>query len=164
MGRSKAELFLHCIVDAAAPVFNELIAVQRHGDARLGITTIFEVEHEDSGPVFGLIRALEHAQGRCFVLATDYPLITTEILRHLQARFETCGAPLLVPVWHGIPQVLCAGYSSDLLPVIRRRVAEGKLDLRGLIEEVHALKMEVTGDIWLNVNTPADLEKAGRLL
>ena len=46
----------------------------------------------------------------------------------------------------------------------RRRAADGKLDLRGLIDEIDAVTVEVSGDMWLNVNTPADLQKAERLL
>jgi len=163
LGRSKADLFLRRIVAAASPVFDDVIAVQHDGPPWAGITTIFDEQRSQEGPVFGVIRALEHARDRCFILATDYPLITAETLRDLRSRFEKCGAPLFVPVWQGIPQVLCAGYSAELLPVIRRRAADGKLDLRGLIDEIESITVEVSGDMWLNVNTPADLQKAERL-
>jgi len=164
LGRSKAELFLRRIVAAASPVFDDVIAVQHDGDPWADIETIFDEQHAQQGPVFGVIRALEHARGSCFILATDYPLITVESLRDLRSRFEQCGAHLFVPVWQGIPQVLCAGYSAELLPLIRRRAADGKLDLRGLIDETDAVTMEVSGDMWLNVNTPADLQRVERLL
>lgn len=164
LGRSKADLFLRRIVAAASPVFDDVIAVQHDGDPWPDITTVFDEQHDHQGPVFGVIRALEHARGRCFILATDYPLITTAALRDLRTRFEKSGALLFVPVWERIPQVLCAGYSAELLPVIRRRAADGKLDLRGLIDEANAVTVEVSGDMWLNVNTPADLQKAERLL
>lgn len=165
LGRSKADLFLRRIVAAASQAFDAVIAVQHDGDAFAGIATIFDEQHvKNEGPVFGVLRALEHAGAPCFILATDYPLITVESLRDLRSRFEKCGAPLFVPVWQGIPQVLCAGYSAELLPVIRRRAADGKLDLRGLIDETDAVTVEVSGDMWLNVNSPADLQKAERLL
>ncbi len=141
-----------------------MIAVEREGDAWPGITTIFDETHSDGAPVFGVMRALDHARGRCFVLATDYPMLTGEILRGLRARFEESNATLFVPVWKEIPQMLCAGYSPELLPVIRRRAADGRLDLRGLIGETDAITIEVSGDMWLNVNTPADLRKVERLL
>jgi molybdopterin-guanine dinucleotide biosynthesis protein A len=164
LGRSKADLFLRRIVAAASPVFDGVIAVQHDGDPWVGITTIFDEQHAHEGPVFGVIRALEHSRSSCFILATDYPLLTVESLRDLRSRFEKSGAPLFVPVWQGIPQVLCAGYSAELLPLIRKRAADGKLDLRGLIDETDAVTVEVSGDMWLNVNTPADLQKAERLL
>ena len=164
LGRSKAGLFLGRMIRIASPVFEEVIAIQRDGDPFAGITTIFDEQHSREGPVFGVMRALEHAPDSCFVLATDYPLLTTEIVRDLRSRFEQSHATLFVPVWNAIPQVLCAGYSPKLLPLIRRRAADGKLDLRGLLDEVDAVTMEVSGDNWLNVNTPADLEKAERLL
>lgn len=157
LGRSKADLFLRRIVAAASPVFTDVIAVQKHGEA--SIRTILDDSHSGDAPVFGVIRALEHAGGRCFILATDYPLLTTEILRELREAFLESQASLFVPVWRSIPQVLCAGYSAALLPVIRQRVLDGKLDLHGLLEVTDAVTMEVSGDMWLNVNTPADLER-----
>jgi molybdopterin-guanine dinucleotide biosynthesis protein A len=164
LGRSKADLFLHRIAAAASLAFDDVIAVQHDGEAWTDIQTIFDEPSAREGSVFGVIRALEHAGARCFILATDYPLITADALRDLRSRFEKSAAPLFVPVWEGIPQVLCAGYAPELLPLIRRRAANGKLDLRGLIGESDAVTVEVSGDTWLNVNTPADLQKAQRLL
>lgn len=163
MGQSKTAMFLDRIVAAATPVFGRIVAVQRHGMDPLPIETIFEEEHSGEAPVFGVIRALEHCRGRCIILATDYPLMTSALLRDLCSRFESSGAPLLMPVWRCSPQPLCAGYSSDLLPVLHRRISEGKLDLRGLIDEVDAVTIEIEGNELLNVNTPAEMEEAERL-
>src|SRR5438477_329700 len=80
MGRSKTELFLDQVARVASAVFEEVMAVQRYGGTAASIATIYETPHDDQAPVFGVARALEHARERCFVLAVDYPLITTEIL------------------------------------------------------------------------------------
>ncbi|HEY3055609.1 MAG TPA: molybdenum cofactor guanylyltransferase [Thermoanaerobaculia bacterium] len=163
MGQSKTALFLDRISAAATAAFDRVIAVQRHNMERLRIETIFEEPHEVEAPVFGVVRALEHCDARCVILATDYPLITTALLRDLRSRFESSGAPLFMPVWRGAPQPLCAGYSADLLPILRRRISEGKLDLRGLLDEVPAATVEIEGNELLNVNTPAEMEEAERL-
>jgi molybdopterin-guanine dinucleotide biosynthesis protein A len=163
MGQSKTALFLDRIAAAAAPVFDRVIAVQRHDMEHLSIETIFEDRHDVEAPVFGVVRALEHSQGRCVILATDYPLITTSFLRDLRSRFESLPAPLFMPIWRGIPQPLCAGYSADILPILRRRISEGKLDLRGLRDDVAAATIEIDGHELLNVNTPAEMEEAERL-
>jgi len=173
MGRSKRELFLDRVAAAARGAFDEVIVVDR----------AFEGEHEGEGPVFGIRAALQHArQGRCFVLAVDYPLITTEVLCYLRDhpvggqapspvlhRRGACaptGTTMLVPIWHDKPQPLCAVYDTSLLPLVERRIADHQFDLRGLIAEAHAeiidesdLRTRFAGEPLLNVNTPHDLEE-----
>ncbi len=156
LGRSKAALFLDHVVSAANAVFERVVAVQRAGGEAASIETIFD--DGGGGPVFGIIAALRHAQARCFIVATDYPLITSELLRDLRTRFEQSTRPMFVPVSRGVPQTLCAGYAPELLPLIERRRAAGKLDLRGLLDVAETV--DVAGDMLLNVNTPAELEKA----
>jgi molybdopterin-guanine dinucleotide biosynthesis protein A len=157
MGRSKVALFLDRVAAAARGAFDAVFAVQRAGgEAARGVETIFELPHELQAPVFGVQRALEHAQGRCFILAVDYPRLTAALLRRLRARFESSSALLMAPRSHGKLQMLCAGYDSALLPRVEQRIAEGRLDLRGLVTEV----IEEESDELLNVNTPEDLHDA----
>lgn len=157
MGQSKVTMFLDRVADAARGAFDAVFAVQRAGgEAAPGVETLFEPPRDDCAPVFGVMRALEHAQGRCFILAVDYPRLTAALLRRLRARFEASGALLMAPRSHGKLQMLCAGYDSALLPRIEQRVAEGRLDLRGLVEEIVD---EESGEL-LNVNTPEDLHDA----
>lgn len=160
MGRSKSELFLDRVARVASDVFDEVIAVQRHGTAAANIPTIFEAPHDDQAPVFGVARSLDHARERCFVLAVDYPLITVEILRHLRTRFEASNALLLAPVWSSKTQMLCAGYAPELLPRIEQRIATKRYDLRGLAGDDEAeiiaedgLRAEFAGEPLMNVNT-----------
>lgn len=148
MGRSKSELFLDRVIEAARPVFDDVIVVDR----------MFEGPHEDEGPVFGIRAALQHAQhGRCFILAVDYPLITPEVLRYLRDRGG-------VPMWRDKPQPLCAVYDAAMLPRIESRIAARRFDVRGLVEDVAVieeseLRARFAGEPLLNVNTPEDLEE-----
>ncbi|MEA2569524.1 MAG: molybdenum cofactor guanylyltransferase [Acidobacteriota bacterium] len=165
MGRSKVELFLARTIEVARPVFEEVIAVQRSVGppaSTLGIQTIFEPTHEQRAPVFGVLRALEHAADRAFILAVDYPLMTSDALRLIAAHESD--APLVVPEWDGIPQMLCGVYSTALAPRIAVRIAEGRFDLRGLLDEAAGeiiredeLRASLFGEPLRNVNTPEDL-------
>src|SRR2546423_1903419 len=92
---------------------------------RLGSASMIRVPAAQA-PIFGVARALEHAKEKCFVLAVDYPLITTEILRFLAKRFTESSAPLLAPRWSGKLQMLCGGYAPALLPIIDERIAAGR--------------------------------------
>jgi len=148
MGRSKSELFLDRVIEAARPVFDDVIVVDR----------MFEGPHEDEGPVFGIRAALQHAQhGRCFILAVDYPLITPEVLTYLRDRGG-------VPIWRDKPQPLCAVYDVAMLPRIESRIAARQFDVRGLVDDVAVieeseLRARFSGEPLLNVNTPEDLEE-----
>ena len=144
MGRSKAELFLDRVVAAARPVFDEVIAVQRPGGEAMRIPTIFEEPHDDDGPIFGIAAALRHAGERCFILAVDYPLITSDVLRLLRHDGRVADG-----------QPLCAVWDPARLPEIERRIAAGRLDLHGLWEQ----GIIGLGTPLSNVNTVEELEE-----
>jgi molybdopterin-guanine dinucleotide biosynthesis protein A len=170
MGASKTELFLDRVVAAAAPVFDEVLAVNRHDAEPLPIRTIFEELHEGEGALHGVARALADARARCFIIAVDFPLVTTNLLQFLALRFEECDAPLLVPEWDGVAQPLCAGWNApSVLPLVERRLAEGNLEVRSLIVEAGAaiipereLRARFSGEPLMNVNTPEQRAEAER--
>jgi molybdopterin-guanine dinucleotide biosynthesis protein A len=147
-------------IEAASGAFERVIAVQRPGGEAVGIETIREEPHDDEAPVFGVAAAIRHAGARCFVLAVDYPLLTSEALRELRTHFEKSEKPMLLPVWNGAAQVLCAGYSPAILPQIDARLALRKYDLQSLAAA--AEKIEVSGETWRSVNTTEELEEVRR--
>jgi molybdenum cofactor guanylyltransferase len=153
MGVSKSELFLDRVVAAAMPVFDELIAVQRFGGDAATIPTIFEESHELDGAIFGVARALRDARDRGFILAVDYPYITSEVLRYLRDDGR-------VPVWDGRAQPLCAVWDCSALPRIEERIARGALDLQSLIDREmipeSELRARFSGEPLRNVNTPEE--------
>ena len=150
MGMSKTELFLDRVVAVAAPVFAEVIAVQRQGGDAATIATIYEDTHELEGAIFGLARALREVREHAFVLAVDYPFLTADVLRFLRDDGR-------VPVWDGRPQPLCAVWSASALPGIEQRIARGLLDLHGLIDREMIpeaeLRARFPGEPLRNVNT-----------
>ena len=163
MGRSKAGLFLADVVAAARPVFEEGIAVQRGGGAAAELVpTIFEPGHEERAALFGVLRALDHAEGRAFILAVDYPLITAAALRFISER----KGRLVIPEWDRQPQMLCGVYSAELIVPIEERIEQHKFDLRGLLDEgrgeiipEHELRAALSGEPLRNVNTPEEYER-----
>jgi molybdopterin-guanine dinucleotide biosynthesis protein A len=172
MGQSKVELFLPDAIAAARGVFEALFAVQRHEGVAAGeIETLFEPPHEEEAPAFGVLRALEHAGGRCFILAIDYPLLTADVLAWLAARAAVSPASLVVPRWGDRLQMLCAGFDGTVLaPRLGARIAAGRLDLRGLATEVETevieereLRARFPGEPLRNVNTREELQEAMRL-
>ena len=174
MGRSKLDLpfggrtFLDRVTAAANPVFDRLVAVQRAGgEGAGGLPTIFEPPREVQAPVFGVWRALEDAKAQCFILAIDYPLLTSDVLRYLAGRASQSAAEMVVPRWNGKLQMLCAGYSTSLLSRFEPRIAAGQLNLQGLTDNLEVveedeLRARFPGEPLMNVNTPEELREAAR--
>ncbi len=166
MGEPKTEVrfgdttLLGRVVAAASGAFERVISVQRPCGEAVAIETIYEEPHEDEAPIFGVAAGLRHANAKCFVIAVDYPLLTSGALRELAERFETSVAPMLVPVWNGVPQVLCAGYGPAILPEIDAKLAARKYDLQSLAAA--AERIEVSGETWRSVNTIEELEEVRR--
>lgn len=170
MGVPKAALefagstFLDRIVSAAAAAFDEVVAVVRPHEPRLraaslpSLRSINEPEHDDEGAIFGLARALADAPDRCFVVAVDYPLVTVDLLRLLRRRFESSRSPMLVPVHHGVPQTLCAGYAPEMRARVEAKLAARDYALRPLATDGEPFPWD--GPELMNVNTPAELEEA----
>lgn len=177
MGRPKAELllggetFLQRIVRACQPVFDEVVAVtRRHGEHAEGIRTIVEDEHEEEGPIFGIQRAMLDAQDdRLWVVAVDYPLLTDSLMTFLRDRFDQSEADLVVPMWGGRRQMLCAGYRTRLAHDIGERIGRGELRLQPLADAFPSIflpenEMRAVAPLeplW-NVNRPDEYEAARR--
>jgi molybdopterin-guanine dinucleotide biosynthesis protein A len=162
MGASKVELFLDRIVAAARPVFDEVVAVDRPDGTELPeVRTIFEEPHEGEAAIFGVVRALQDARGKAFLLAVDYPLVTPDVLRYLRDREG-------MPQWNGHPQPLCAVWDAAALPEIEARLARRAFDLRtaggqAMIAESE-LRARFSGEPLMNVNTPEEWDRAQRFL
>jgi molybdopterin-guanine dinucleotide biosynthesis protein A len=179
MGTAKHDLtiggltFLQRTIAAARPVFDRVVAVDRHDAVREpgGFDAVIREEpRPEHAPLFGVVTAIEHAGVPAFVVALDYPLLTPELLAFLAGRFVASSRALLVPVWSGRMQMLCGGYAPTLLPRIRERIARGQLDLRGLtlpeeteIVAEEELRRRFAGEPLMNVNTPEELEEARRI-
>jgi molybdenum cofactor guanylyltransferase len=176
MGKPKLDLpfagstFLQRVAAAARPVFDSVTAVQRPGGPPIDfLRTIYEPPHELQAPVFGVWRALQDAKARCFILAIDYPLLTSDVLRYLASRASRSSAAMVVPRWNRKLQMLCAGYSESILPQFEPRIAAGQLNLRGLTDDLEIveedeLRARFRGEPLMNVNTPEELQEAARHL
>ena len=116
------------------------------------------------GPLGGLDAALAAGDDVVAIVACDMPFITTAFLRHLLDLAREADA--VVPRTERGYHPLCAAYTRACLPAVARRLAEGRLAMTGLLEDVHvreltAREIDAFGDprrLLANVNTPADYE------
>jgi len=122
-----------------------------------------------SAALRGLVAALEASSAPwLFVAATDLPLLTPDLVLAIVAWPE---ADAVVPRTQSGPHPLCALYRvATVLPVARRRLAQGALALRGLLDEVTTAWLEPhdvavidrDGLALFNVNTPGELAEVER--
>jgi molybdopterin-guanine dinucleotide biosynthesis protein A len=125
----------------------------------------------DLGPLGGLLAALDSVPGRdALVLAVDLPLVPAALLAHLRTRSE--GVDAVVPVSPTGPEPLCALYGPACLEPVRRSVEAGRLKMTAFWEDVRVravgaeelVEFGEPGNLFLNVNDPADYDRARRLV
>jgi molybdopterin-guanine dinucleotide biosynthesis protein A len=171
MGRDKAHLDWHgrswstrtaLLLDR---LFEETLLVGGEPEAEAPGRRIADPE----GPACalrGLVAALGVASAeRVVVLATDLPLVTTDLLLALTAWPE---AEVVVPTDACGEHPLCAIYRRDAcLEAARENLAAGTLALRELLARLQTDRVPLDAfgvaqpgvDLLTNVNTPDDLAK-----
>jgi molybdopterin-guanine dinucleotide biosynthesis protein A len=179
MGRDKALLrlggrtLLERAVDLVRAAGGEplIVAPERPGYAVGSVRRVDETEggREGAGP----LPALRHGLMLCgcsglVALACDLPLVPAGLLSRLAAGLQ--GHDAVVPRTGGILQVLSAAYAPACLPAIERSLESGGGSVHGMLAEVRVKILENDDlgpygeEIFLNVNTPADFERAEAIL
>ena len=127
----------------------------------------------DCASLGGLYSGLFHAaQPRVFAVACDMPFLNEAIIRRM-VELGAGADVVMVKLATGV-QPMHALYSKRCLPTMRRMIDAGNLKIQQLIEApelqvrlVEEQEFQGTQDqflSFLNVNTPADLELARKLL
>jgi molybdopterin-guanine dinucleotide biosynthesis protein A len=118
------------------------------------------------GPLGGLDAALAAARDAVVaIVACDMPFVTAAFLNHLLDLARDADA--VVPRTERGYHPLCAAYTRACHPAVARRLADRRLKMTGLLEEVRvreltAGEIDAFGDrhrLLANVNTPADYEE-----
>jgi molybdopterin-guanine dinucleotide biosynthesis protein A len=174
MGESKqhlefdGETFLARLQSVAIPVFEEVVLVARSRSTESSATrTIVDDDHDPVAPIFGIRRALVDAQARSdekvWILAVDYPLLSSDALSFLRGTFEAMNVDICAPVVDGKPQTLCAGYSTGVMKPLDAMISAGNYALRKLVDSVRSylipegeLAARFDTRMLANVNTPED--------
>lgn len=123
------------------------------------------------GPLSGIHAALKHSKtGLNLMLAVDTPFLSGPLLAYLGERARESGAMVTAPEINGYPQPLCAVYSRDFLPIAEQALQEGNYKIvplfpkerTSLIGESELQRFAFTAEMFENLNTPEDLERARR--
>ncbi len=95
------------------------------------------------GPLGGLAGLL--AGGSAVAVACDMPHVSAALLLRL---VQAPAAPIVAPRREGRWEPLFARYDASVLPVVRARLAAGRLGLQGLLDEAGAEELPVSTSEW----------------
>ena len=146
-----------------AQITSDILMVGGHPPARSIHGARYVADHVPGcGPLGGLHTALTDALGDAtIVVACDMPYLSAVLLRHLLALTDSADA--VVPRTEDGYHPLCAAYTRACIEPIARRLADGRLKMTDLFDDVRirivtAEEIEAFGDrhrLLANVNTPA---------
>lgn len=163
MGRDKALLpgrsryLVEEVADAVEAVVGNVVLVGEPNRYRaLNYRCIADLR-PDLGPLSGIETALASTRSELnLVLACDMPAIDGAQLNALLERAAQSPSPCVATRdAQGRVHPLCAVYKREGLPVVRRRLDEGRLALIDLLEELQAEYVPFHG-VVANLNTPDD--------
>ena len=163
------------VAGALAQVTDRLLLVANAPDAASWLPGVETVPDDvpDAGALGGILTALSHAGAPVLAVAWDMPFVPASLLGELWRIAESRDEHAVVPERDadGRVEPLCAYYGAACRAAAGERVARGELRVSGLLDDVRAHRMPLArvldwGDperLFLNVNTPAELESARRL-
>lgn len=181
MGRDKRNLMisgkslLNHVLHVVESVFSEVIIVVA------GMSSVVQrLNHQvvtdlipDKGAAGGLLTGLTHSSNpQVFAVACDMPFLNPSVIKKV-CNLSLSTDVTMVKLSHGF-QPMHSVYSKRCLPILQRMIHSNQLRVQDLLSEralvTKILEQDTVQDIdpqfhsFLNVNTPADLEIAKKLM
>lgn len=160
------------VLDVVAAVTGDALIVTNTPElyAHLGVPMVPDV-FPDHGSLGGIYSGLLAAPGEAaFTVACDMPFLAVDVARLVTSRADE--ADVVIPQVGGHWETLHACYARSCLGPIERRLRAGQLKIAGFFDEVRVLTVtepEIArlcdpAVVFMNVNTPEDLDRARTLL
>lgn len=181
MGRDKGLVeiagrpMIDYVIDQVADLADDVLITTNNINEyiQFGLRMVTDKE-PGAGALPGLQTALTGAMGAfALVIACDMPFVNRGLLEYqIEKAFET-DADVVVPEWDGRLQTMHAVYRKDTcLAAVERALGAGEAKMTSFYSDLNVItlgadeiaKFSPTGKSFRNVNTPADLEEAERLL
>jgi molybdopterin-guanine dinucleotide biosynthesis protein A len=140
-------------LDVLVPLFDEVLLVVASAEG-WDVPRARQIvdAHPGLGPLAGLEAAL--AEGDAFVVGCDLPFLDEKLIRAVLQQ----SAQAVVPRVDDRAQPLHAFYAHSCLPAVKARLAQQKLRLLELLDDLEVRYLDVPPQRGLtNVNAPGDL-------
>jgi molybdopterin-guanine dinucleotide biosynthesis protein A len=127
----------------------ERIAVGKRGELELPFDVLDDAT-DVRAPIAGVVAALRAAHNEvCVVLPVDCPRMTAEALQELGRACRDAAVTQSGP--------LPGAWSRTALPVLERRLREGRLALKHAYDELDVAKVELDPSLLADADTPDEL-------
>jgi molybdopterin-guanine dinucleotide biosynthesis protein B len=175
MGADKALMafvdgtLLEWVRDRVAPAFDQVFIVANEPAKfrHLGLPVVTDALQVRGSAVGIYTAVLASPTDRVLCLACDMPFVTPDLVRRLVEG--SAGYDVYVPRHDPYYEPLCAVYAKPVADAYERFLDEGGRRIFSVYSRVNTGYLEVgdgrfgdPGDLFMNVNTPADLEEARR--
>lgn len=174
MGHDKAQIpwgagtLLTHSVERMKRVCNDVYVVGAVAANNVSVTVLADKE-SGVGPLAGIHAALSHSTTDWnLILAVDLPLLSPDLLIWLAILARSSSQLAIIPRVNSQLQPLSAVYHRGFLPDIERALQRRESSIHRLLERANTRIIEqdqliangFTPEMFLNVNTPEDLERA----
>ena len=158
-GRSQLKHMVTLLEQVTERTFVSARAEQRHDSERQQFELIID-HYDDMGPVAGILSAMDaYPDADWLVVACDLPNIDQTTLTYLlDKRSSSKPFSAFKSAFDGLPEPLCALYTSGSHEIIRQYVKEGLTCPRKMLIRSDTALLEQPNPAALdNINTPDDL-------
>ena len=165
MGQDKGLMMYHgrpmiqWVIDAVMQLTeNILIVANDKTYEKFGYPVISD-EVKKAGPIAGMIAGIKAASwDKSWILACDAPKVQPDFLNNLRSALGNHLAT--VPCYNGRLYPLTAFYNHNILPALENNLAQDKLKLTTLLDEIDSIIFDAnsyTPANFKNINSPKDL-------
>jgi molybdopterin-guanine dinucleotide biosynthesis protein A len=135
------------------------------------LAPVYEDIFPGCGPLAGIHAALSNSQTEYnLIIAVDTPFLMPEFLSYLAERAVAGSAVVTTPEINAYTQPLCTVYSLAFLPIAERALQSGNYKITPLfphertlvIREAELRQFAFSTEMFENLNTPEDMERARR--
>jgi molybdopterin-guanine dinucleotide biosynthesis protein A len=162
------ERIIERVVRAVEPAVDDLLIVTNTPEpyAFLGLPMVPDV-FPDGGSLGGIYSGLKAASNDAvFTVACDMPFLKSGVIRLVVDRADE--GDVVIPLVGGQYETLHACYHKRCLVPMEERLRQGRLKIIDFFDRVRVVTIEeaeirLRGDpstVFMNVNTPAELERA----
>ncbi|MGC2696566.1 MAG: molybdenum cofactor guanylyltransferase [Candidatus Angelobacter sp.] len=176
MGQDKAALSLNgrTLLEHALAALREVcrdVAILGRYESYGAFAPAYEDIYPGCGPLGGIHAALSNSHTQYnIVTAVDTPFLMPQLLSYLAERAIASGAVVTTPEIDDYTQPLCTVYSLDFLPIAERALKAGNYKIVPLfprsqtqvIKEAELRQFAFSAEMFENLNTPEDMERARR--
>ncbi|MDQ6958543.1 MAG: molybdenum cofactor guanylyltransferase [Mariprofundaceae bacterium] len=180
MGMDKAQILLsgktllERVLEIVQPLFDDVMISGRGTEPYIEGTRFIKDSLPGRGPSVGLCAVIEEARHPfIFAIACDMPFVKPELIEYIASYRK--GFDIVVPLYGGKPEPLCAVYGTASLRHLAKCVEAGKRGLVSFIEQTPGLdvwkinereirKIDVGLQSFADIDSPEALLKAERMM